>query len=169
MKLNIQQFGGRGASSSKEKINRIPQKLIDKLIEKSGTKGNFYVATITPDNFLNITSSKQMIKSIENDVNSGKYGKLDLNKLNNTYMMLEVDLRNGNVINHEGRHRMQMLKNNGYKKAEIIVYSLDNSYWYENNPNKIMKHDFNSLHLNSQSKSNDFKTTLTNLKYINKK
>ncbi len=169
MKLDIQLFGGRGASSSTKKINKIPQKVIDNFLEKNATKGNFYIATISPDDFLKLTASQETIKSIEKSVDSGMYGELDLKKLNKNYMMLEIDLRNGNVINHEGRHRMQLLKNNGYEKAEIIISSLDHSYWYENNPNKDFKHNFSSLHLKSQSKSSDFRTTITNLKYLKKK
>lgn len=172
--MNAKLRNKNNANNDDEKINKIPEKVINNFIEKNiietnDTKGNFYITTISPDDFLQLTASKDTIKRIENRVNSGEYGTFNLNKLNKSYMMLEIDLRNGNVINHEGRHRMQMLKNNGYKKSEIIIYSLNNSYWYEDNPNKNMKHDFNSLHLKSQSKESDFTTTLTNLKYIKNK
>ena len=95
--------------------------------------------------------------------NEIKYGDLDLKKINNGYIMLEVDLENGKVINHEGRHRIQLLKNNGYKKVQIIIMS-KNNYYDEN-----FAHNIGSLHLKHQMENESFTTTLTNLKILNKK
>ena len=142
------------------KLNyEIPQEQLDKFKNKSN--GNYYLTEIEPDDYLKITSNSKIIEAIK--METKKYGALDLKKINNGYIMLEVDLENGKVINHEGRHRIQLLKNNGYKKVQIIIMS-KNNYYDEN-----FAHNIGSLHLKHQMENESFTTTLTNLKILNKK
>ena len=158
---NSGKFGKKQEEQNKKGKDtyKIPSKFLHDLENREN--GNYYVAEITPDQYLKITSSENLIKSIEEETK--QYGELDLDKLNSGYMMLEVDLDTGKVSSHEGRHRMQLLKNNGYKKAQIIIMSKKSNY------DKNWGHDINSLHLTHQIENEQYRTTITNLKIINKK
>lgn len=137
----------------------IPNETINNL--KDRDNGNYFSVYISPDDYLKITSSEALIKDIERETK--KYGKLDLSKIDNGFMMLEIDLNNGKVVSHEGRHRMQLLKNSGYKKAQIIVISSNNSY------DEKFGHDIKELSLKHQMRNENRTIIIRDLKIINKK
>ena len=150
-------FGKKVKDKNKE--YKIPQETLDKF--KNREDGNYYVAEIKPEHFLKITSNENLIKSIEKETTS--YGEFDIEKMNKGYAVLEVDLENGKVMNHEGRHRMQLLKNAGYEKAQIIIMSKKHNY------DESKAHNFSSLHLKHQMENENFETSVVDLKILNKK
>lgn len=102
-----------------------PNNLIkDNLVRKDEGKNkgnNFYVANITPDEYLNLTTTPELYNKIINDNKTTNF-ELDTNKLNNSYMYLTVDPATGKVVGHNGRHRMLELKKAGYTNADILVF-----------------------------------------------
>lgn len=148
------------SQSKKGKEYKIPKDIIQQTYERRGYPNNdkfadFYLASIDPDDFLKLTTSSSIYSNIfeENEM----WGrKLDINKVNESYMFLEVDMKTGKVTSHEGRHRMAMLKENGYKKAEIIVfpaYGTTDRYNPETYYNKSL----------SNQTGNEFKTKLNKI------
>lgn len=165
IRLNLQLFGGRGAKSGTSKSYKIPKEMIDYV--KNRDNGNYYIASISPQEFLKITSNDRMIKDIER-YSVETYGELNLNELNKGYMSLTIDLNTGQVVSHEGRHRMVLLRNAGYKKAQVIVQSPNANYMNDENPNNNFKHNIGAIELKHQMRKEDYKITLNNLKYIKK-
>jgi len=110
----------------KQKEYKIPKDIIINTYERRGYPNNenfadFYLTSIEPDEFLKLTTNSATYSDIfEQNEMWGR--KLDLSKINSTYMYLEIDMKTGKVMQHEGRHRMALLKNNGYKKAEIFIF-----------------------------------------------
>lgn len=82
---------------------------------------SLYVTDIAPDDFIKLTTTEDYISTLKETNYVLGRNKLDLDKINSSYMFLTVDLETGQVTGHEGRHRMLLLKNAGYKKAQIII------------------------------------------------
>ena len=112
-------------------------------IEKGGelnqnySKG--YVAYISPTDFLSLTTTNDSI--ISEDAKR-KYYKLDLDTLKNSKETpyLRVDFETGRVLEHQGRHRMSLLRDAGIEKVAFVIEDIDESKKY-----KTKKHEGFSL------------------------
>jgi len=108
----------------KAKSYKIPAEILERAYNRKANKydeARFYTADINPDDFLELTTTKEQLNEIINDNIDRKF-VLDLDTINQSYMFLQVNMRTGKVIGHEGRHRMLALKNAGYKKAQILIF-----------------------------------------------
>ena len=109
---------------------------IDYLIEDSGAGSrvdyaNYWITSISPTDFLNmtLTLSKQDRSAFDKfpsewneNSNMDTYdymGELKKNMRQTPY--LAIDITTGEVVGHEGRHRMRALERNGIESAEIRV------------------------------------------------
>ena len=90
-----------------------------------------YVAYINPIDFLKLTTgaNQRAMKRIENE---GK--KLDLAELQEETqpLFLDIDEEEGEVIGHEGRHRMYALYKEGYTSVPILLFNYQNKYSKQN-------------------------------------
>ena len=105
-----------------------------------------YIAHISPDQFLKLTTSSQ--KSFEtvskwsDSVFSSVTGDFNLKELGDRYNRLPMQLtiterENGNFIEgHDGRHRMAQLKAMGYNQVPVFIFNRDNDYGKE--PHKVL-------------------------------
>lgn len=144
-----------------KKEYKIPQNILQEAYEQNKEMYNpsiygnnatsLYVTDISPDDFLKLATTDDYINTLTNENYILGRDKLNLDKLNNSYMFLTVDLETGQVTGHEGRHRMLLLKDAGYKKAQIIIRA-DNqnttkhiynpqTYTYKKLKNQINKND----------------------------
>lgn len=109
---------------------------IDYLIEDSGAGSrvdyaNYWITSISPTDFLNmtLTAAKQDRSAFDKfpsewneNSNMDTYdymGELKKNMRQTPY--LAIDITTGEVVGHEGRHRMRALERSGIKSAEIRV------------------------------------------------
>ena len=103
----------------------------------NGDYSKAYVAYISPDDFLRLTTiNKELI-----ELDSERYGTLDVEKLRNNNVRtdgpyLEIDFEDGRVYDHNGRHRMVLLRNAGINRVAIIVRDVSS----ERNKYKTEKH-----------------------------
>lgn len=103
-----------------ENINQI---ISESVSEWDEDYARLYLTKISPDDFLKLTASERMMQILENE----KFDSLDINMLENKkyvadMMYLDIDMESGQVLGHEGRHRMMALKNEGYDSVEIVVF-----------------------------------------------
>ena len=124
----------RDEISVKNGVASFTEKRFNDLIEEysvpdggklSGDYAKGYVAYISPSDFLSLTAVNE--DRIVQDTK--KYGGLDVETLQNNDVRqgpyLEIDFEDGVVVEHNGRHRMVMLRNAGIEKVAIVVRSLD--------------------------------------------
>ena len=99
-----------------------------------------YVAYISPSDFLSLTTVNE--KAIVSD--SAKYGNLDVDILKNNSaregQFLKIDFEKGEVVDHNGRHRMVMLRDAGVEKVAIVV-----------RPNNTEKNKYNTQKMTNVS------------------
>ncbi len=80
-----------------------------------------YVAYISPSEFLRLTAVNEELIVLD----TARYGSLDVETLKNNDVRqgpyLEIDFKNGRVYEHNGRHRMVMLRDAGINKVAIVV------------------------------------------------
>lgn len=115
----------------RQKEYKIPSEQIKKVYQSEENKKyngrRVYIVETTPDDFLKLTTNSEMMSQITDEVKSLSeykvYKTSASEALNNGYAFLEINMTTGRVVGHEGRHRMLGLKNEGYKKAEIIVFA----------------------------------------------
>lgn len=96
--------------------------------ETSQNYAKAYAAYISPDDFLALTTVNEQ-RIINDTKSSEKYGngKLDIERLSNDTQtpFLEIDFDDGEVMGHEGRHRMVMLRDAGIEKVAIVIRSIN--------------------------------------------
>lgn len=83
-----------------------------------------YVTSMTPDDFLALTTTKKLRGDFAEEIaTSPKYkgGKLKKGSVDRDFMFIDVDPKTWNVIGHEGRHRMMLLKNSGINNVDVLV------------------------------------------------
>lgn len=82
------------------------------------TKG--FLTYITPDEFLSLTTKNaEQLKTIEEQAK--KLGAFDITKFQSEHLpYLDID-KSGKVTNHEGRHRAQLLKNEGVSHIPVVI------------------------------------------------
>ena len=112
-----------------EREYKIPNELILKEYNKKVNKytdNRFYLATISPDDYLKLVTTNSIYGTSVNDlIEENKNRKFETNAKTATdksYIMLGMNMQTGQVTRHEGRHRMLGLKDMNYKKVQIIVF-----------------------------------------------
>ena len=111
-------------SVNKPKEYKIPNEMIEKVYNRKVGKydeNRFYITSMAPDDFLKLTTRPEILNDLIEE-NKNRNFKLDTNILDKGYMFLQVDMKTGKVMQHEGRHRMIALKDANYKKAEILIF-----------------------------------------------
>lgn len=81
-----------------------------------------YAVTMSPEQFLSLTATEIGRANIELEAVK-KYGELDVSKLKEDQLspQLYIDMENGVVDAHEGRHRMVLLQNAGIDSVPVVV------------------------------------------------
>lgn len=99
-------------------------KELEKLKKQNDYYKTGYVTSMTPDDFLSLTTNKKLRKSLSEKIETNpqyKGGKLKKGSIDRDFMFIDVDPKTWNVIGHEGRHRMLLLKNAGIKDVDILI------------------------------------------------
>ena len=133
---------GRGRVSNtvaaKSETASMTKARIDSLIEDSGA-GNrtdyaqAWITSINPTDFLNMTLSEKGQNREYFDKMPGDYGSTvdeydyieGLKKETRQTPFLAIDYESGDVVGHEGRHRMRALEKEGITNVEICVQFRD--------------------------------------------
>ena len=95
--------------------------------EKSGSQdyAKGYAAMMRPSDFLALTATSEDVTAIEIDTATKdryNHGRLDQEVLRKVDApRLYVNLKNGQVENHEGRHRMSLLSNEGIDSVPVVI------------------------------------------------
>ena len=97
---------------------------IEREIEYSSAKGNLdyaksYIVWVEPDDFINATTTTDEFRERLRE----EAGDLDVERLANQSqpIYLNVDFETGQIVGHEGRHRMLALQKAGVKKVAVII------------------------------------------------
>ncbi len=126
-----------------------------------------YITRIPIQQFLDMTTESNVVQRQIYSASSKISQTVPVENIKNTsgeYMYLKVDVKNGEVISHEGRHRMTALLNAGNAYADIFVIS-DNAR-NESYKNLVVKGQFNEKkHTISliKAKSERFATAIDNM------
>lgn len=119
--------GKTTASYTDDKI----QELFDVYSVKADSKNldyaQRYVAYISPDDFLSLTVTDGNIGKMKASVPKD-YGKLDIDKMkgDTSGPVIIFDTETGEVVGHEGRHRMILLQNEGVENVAVMVHPYPN-------------------------------------------
>lgn len=154
-------------SGASKKENKLSNKTIENAYNREENRKyngrRVYVVKTTPDDFLKLTTNEEQYNEIVNEVNSKKYSTSAveaLNKNNNSWPFLEINMTTGKVVSHEGRHRMVGLKNEGYKNIEIIVYAERGTL-----PSGFKQYNFKKI--SNQMNENGYKTIFEKMIPVN--
>lgn len=164
MNNKIRQLANKTTKSQKQ--YKIPIEMIERVYNSSKNPYNdefadSYVGSISPDDFLKLTTTPEVLSGIVDDNKSRGYEKLDLSKIDNGYMFLEIDMNTGKVSQHEGRHRMVLLKEAGYNDVEIMIfpkYGTSDRYHPLTYTNKVV----------TNQQGTDFSTSIKSIIPLNK-
>jgi len=120
---------------------------IDREIQDSGAGQNKnyaqkWITSISTTDFLNLTLSGELQNRDVFDAYPGDYGSTvndydyveALKKEKRQTPFLSID-ENGNIIGHEGRHRIRALEKSGIRNVEIVVKFYDNDGYLIKNKN----------------------------------
>lgn len=118
---------------------------IDRIINTSPS-GKAYAVMMSPDEFLGLTAGRQLREALAEQVRTSEAyggGKIDLEKMRKAeplWLAVEVggepsDYQKSRgmtqldsfVFGHEGRHRMQMLKDAGVERVPVVIFSIGNN------------------------------------------
>lgn len=145
-------LSGKTANYKPETLDR----LFDNYsIGKNGTQIDYaqrYVAYISPEEFLALTTVSN--ESRERIANSAReqYGEFDTGKMGDVRSVgspyLTFDLETGEVLGHEGRHRMSLLEDAGIERVAITLHP------YPNEEGKYSRKKFDALTLTGEEFSN---------------
>jgi len=84
-----------------------------------------YLTYMSPDDYLSLTSTPAMQENLRAETNELAPNGLDESILAQTgrasEIRLSVDINTGEVIGHEGRHRMILLRDRGIKSVPIVI------------------------------------------------
>ena len=115
---------------------------IDDLIEDSGAGkrvdyANYWITSISPTDFLNMTTTTKIQDRTvfdkfpsewNDDATMDTYDYLGELKKNGQTPYLAINIDTGEVVGHEGRHRLRALEREGIKSVEIVVEFKDDDY-----------------------------------------
>ena len=105
--------------------DRIEQLLKD-YAASSPNYAQAYVTTISPKEYLNLTTGykNRFLKNIEE---TSKDLDLEEMKDNRQPIFIEID-KTGEVVGHEGRHRVYALQKAGFNNIPVLVFDYSNKY-----------------------------------------
>lgn len=118
---------GKQAAFTQDRINKIIS-----YNDYGGNKSKAYVTSIHPRDFLKLTLKDESYDYWNDNIGGEVWGseirRLDENELreNDQTPFIAVDMDNGLVVGHEGRHRMRALLEAGYTSVPIEIESVDN-------------------------------------------
>lgn len=92
-----------------------------------------YITYMSPDDYLKLTTGygQRALERVSqwDEQSNGKFSAEEFaGNYNDVPIQLNIDEENYEVIGHEGRHRMAMLKKAGFKKVPVLVFNYDNKY-----------------------------------------
>ena len=114
VEYDIQQGNGNAAWT---------QERLEQLYNTYGKGGNTaYAIRLSPDEFLSLTATKDNAAEIEMET-ATEYGNLDESRLRSDAngIMLVVDMNSGAVMDHDGRHRMLLLRDEGIDNVPVLI------------------------------------------------
>ena len=119
--------GGEYDGAVKLKESTIDTYLRDYAAKSSPKYAKAYIAYMTPDDFLNLTTSEGGRQIVE------QHGKeLDAEKLGEATrwqpIQLNIDHETGEVQGHEGRHRAVAMRNAGVEQIPVLLFDSSNKY-----------------------------------------
>ena len=92
---------------------------------KRAEHSNAYVGYISPEDFVNLTANKNIRGRVEDEA----YVLNEEELRNETETpFIEYDPASGEVVNHEGRHRMVALKADGITKVAVLIKPYTDSF-----------------------------------------
>ena len=162
----------KGDTSTNGKVAKLTDERINRLFREYGSTNpeyaQAYITSIHPRDFLSLTLSDESLQKWDNATEKGTHEELyplDVEKLTAQTQtpFLEIDTRTGEVIGHEGGHRMRALLEAGVTDVPIAVIDYRTKY---------SKQKEASMRLSSQSFSNGavnggFNTEIKNLIPLN--
>jgi hypothetical protein len=127
----------KGDTTTKGKVAKLTDERINRLFREYGATNpeyaQAYVTSIHPRDFLSLTLSDESLQKWDNAAAEGTHNELrslDVEKLRGELQtpFLEIDTRTGEVIGHEGRHRMRALLEAGVTDVPIAVVDYSTKY-----------------------------------------
>lgn len=130
--LRAKYTGNMYASYTEDRINR---EIKYSIAEGKPDYAKSYIAWVKPSDFIYATTTSQSARDYLNK----EAGKLDLEKLRSESqpIYLMVDMKTGEIVGHEGRHRMLALMDSGVEKVAVIIEA-KNDDRYNTKPIKYM-------------------------------
>jgi len=119
---------------------------IDKYLEDYAAKSSpnyaqAYIAYMSPDRFLKMTTSnRSRIEAESKEFNYDKFTDATLFQP----IQLTIDSKTGEVIGHEGRHRMVALSNAGVYNVPVLMFDYSNKTNKESISEMVLHGQFNS-------------------------
>jgi hypothetical protein len=113
---------GKKAAFSKTRINGL---ISESIAQHHEDYARAYVTRISPEDFIKLSSPDYLVERLKKEA-----GPLDIQRLQNErqHMFLSVDFKKGEIVGHEGRHRMIALQNYGIEQVDIVIYPSYDSY-----------------------------------------
>lgn len=109
------------------KESTIDKYLHDYAAKMSPNYAQAYVAWMSPKQFLDLTTSisgRHLVVQASRNLDVGEFTDASLYQP----IQLEIDNETGDVIGHEGRHRMVALSNAGIYKVPVLLFDSSNKY-----------------------------------------
>lgn len=130
--LRAKYTGNMYASYTEDRINR---EIKYSTAEGKPDYAKSYIAWVKPSDFIYATTTSQTTI----DYLKEEAGKLNLEKLRSESqpIYLMVDMKTGEIVGHEGRHRMLALMDSGVEKVAVIIKA-KNDDRYNTKPIKYM-------------------------------
>ena len=124
----------------------LKESTIDKYLEDYAAKfspnyAQAYITYMSPDKFLKMTTSnKSRIEAESKEFNYDKFTDATLFQP----IQLTINSKTGEVIGHEGRHRMVALSNAGVYNVPVLMFDYSNKTNKENLSELVLHGQFNS-------------------------
>ncbi len=127
----------KGDTATKGKVAKLTDERIERLFREYGASNpqyaKAYIATIHPRDFLSLTLSDESLQKWDAaavDGTNDEVYPLDIDKLRNETQTpyLNIDTVTGEVIGHEGRHRMRALLEAGVTEVPVAIYDSSTKY-----------------------------------------
>ena len=119
--------GGEYDGAVKLKESTIDTYLRDYAAKSSPKYAKAYIAYMTPDDFLNLTTSeggRQIVEQHSKELDAEKLGEATRWQP----IQLNIDHETGKVQGHEGRHRAVAMRNAGVEQIPVLLFDSSNKY-----------------------------------------
>ena len=119
--------GGEYDGAVKLKESTIDTYLRDYAAKSSPKYAKAYIAYMTPDDFLNLTTSeggRQIVEQHSKELDAEKLGEATRWQP----IQLNIDHETGEVQGHEGRHRAVAMRNAGVEQIPVLLFDSSNKY-----------------------------------------